>query len=112
MSKKFNAVVRDICNMVNSMINEQELKYYVKKGGHWEIANKIDLLFFNNSEFVDIMPRKRGDLLQTNTWEGLILAVFVANKNNKDMGYVSNQLSEAEKMAPKWLRENSNLVQA
>ena len=109
MGKKFN-VVRDICNMVNSMLNEQELKYFVKKGGEWKTATEMDLLFFNNSEFVDVLPRKRGDLLQSNTWEGLILAVFIANKNSKDIGYVNAQLADAERMAPDWLKENSNLV--
>ena len=107
---KFNAVIRDICNMVNALINEQEMKYYVKKGGEWKAANEIDLLFFNKSEFVDVLPRKRGDLLQSNTWEGLILAVFISNKNSKDIGYVNAQLADAEKMAPDWVRENSNLV--
>ena len=109
---KFNNIVKEIFNKINALVNEQEMKYYVKKGGEWKTADDLDLLFFHKEEFVDVMPRKRGDLLQSNTWEGLILAVFVANKNNKDMGYVSDQLSEAEKMAPKWLRENSNLVQA
>ena len=109
---KFNEVVKDVCNMINSLLNEQEIKYYIKKGGHWKIANEIDLLFLNKSEFVDTLPRKRGDLLQTNSWEGLILAVFIGNRNNKDVHYVTNQLNEAEKMAPEWLRENSNLVQA
>ena len=109
---KFNEVVKDVCNMINSLLNEQEIKYYIKKGGHWKIANEIDLLFLNKSEFVDTLPRKRGDLLQTNSWEGLILAVFIGNRNNKDVHYVTNQLNEAEKMAPAWLRENSNLVQA
>ena len=107
---KINEMVKGLSNMINSMLNEQELKYFVKKGGEWKTATEVDLLFFNKSEFVDILPRKRGDLMQTNTWEGLILAVFVANKNNKDIGYVNAQLAEAEYMAPAWLQENSNMV--
>ena len=108
MGKKFNNIVKDICNMVNSLVNEQELKYFVKKGGEWKTADDLDLLFFNNSEFV--MPRKRGDLLQSNTWQGFILAVFIGNKNNKDEHYTIAQLDDAERMAPAWLQENSNLV--
>ena len=107
---KLNNIVKDIFNSINALVNEQELKYFVKKGGEWKTASEIDLLFFNKSEFVDVLPRKRGDLLQSNTWEGLILAVFIANKNSKDIGYVNAQLSDAEKMAPAWLQENSNLV--
>ena len=106
----FNAAVKDICNKVNALINEQEMKYYVKKGGEWKTADDLDLLFFNKSEFVDILPRKRGDLMQTNTWQGFILAVFIGNKNNKDEHYTIAQLNEAERMAPAWLQENSNLV--
>lgn len=109
MGKKFNAVVRDIRNMVNSMLNEQELKYFIKKGGEWKTADDLDLLFFNKEEFIDVFPRKRGDLLQTNSWEGYILAVFLTNKNGKDTHYVVKQLADAEKMAPDWLRENSNM---
>ena len=108
MGKKFNAVVRDIRNMVNSMLNEQELKYFVKKGGEWKTADDLDLLFFHKEEFVDVMPRKRGDLLQTNSWQGFILAVFIGNRNGSDTNYVMNQLSDAERMAPKWLCENSD----
>ena len=108
MGKKFNAVVRDIRNMVNSMLNEQELKYFVKKGGEWKTADDLDLLFFHKEEFVDVMPRKRGDLLQTNSWQGFILAVFIGNRNGSDTHYVMNQLSDAERMAPKWLCENSD----
>ena len=108
MGKKFN-VVRDICNMVNSMLNEQELKYFVKKGGEWKTADDLDLLFFHKEEFVDVMPRKRGDLLQTNSWQGFILAVFIGNRNDNDTNYIMNQLSDAERMAPVWLQENSNM---
>ena len=106
----FNAAVKDICNKINAVINEQELKYFVKKRGYWVEADRLDLLFFNNNEFVDVLPKKRGDLLQSNTWEGLILAVFIANKNRKDIGYVNAQLADAEKMAPAWLQKNSNMV--
>ena len=108
MGKKFN-VVRDICNIVNSMLNEQELKYFVKKGGEWKTADDLDLLFFHKEEFVDVMPRKRGDLLQTNSWQGFILAVFIGNRNDNDTNYIMNQLSDAERMAPVWLQENSNM---
>ena len=107
---KINEAVKDLFNKLNALINEQELKYFVKKGGEWKTATEMDLLFFNNNEFVDVLPKKRGDLLQSNTWEGLILAVFIANKNSKDIGYVNAQLSDAERMAPDWLKENSNLV--
>ena len=109
---KFNAVIRDICNMVNSMLNEQELKYFVKKGGEWKTADDLDLLYFHKEEFGDVMPRKRGDLLQTNSWQGFILAVFIGNRNDNDTNYVANQLAEAENMAPAWLQKNSNLVRA
>ena len=103
-------MLKEIANKINSLLNRQEVKYYVKKGGRWEIANELDLLFFNKDEFINTMPRKRGDLTQTNTWEGLLLAIFIGNANNKDTHYVENQLNEAEKMAPDWVRENSNLV--
>ena len=106
---KLNAMVKDLNNMVNSMLNEQELKYFVKKGGEWKTADDLDLLFLNKEEFVDVMPRKRGDLLQTNSWQGFILAVFIGNRNGSDTNYVMNQLSDAEKMSPVWLRENSNM---
>ena len=109
---KFNEVVKDVCNMINSLLNEQEIKYYIKKGGNWKVATGMDLLFLNDEKFADVLPRKRGDLLQTNNWEGFILASFLANKNGKDTHYVANQLADAEKMAPAWLRDNSNLVQA
>ena len=107
---KINEMVKDLSNKINALINEQEIKYFVKKGGEWKTATEMDLLFFNNNEFYDVMPRKRGDLLQSNTWEGLILAVFIANKNSKDIGYINAQLADAEKMAPAWLKKNSNLV--
>ena len=106
---KFNEVVKDVCNMINSLLNEQELKYFVKKGGEWKTADDLDLLFFHKEEFVDVMPRKRGDLLQTNSWQGFILAVFIGNRNDNDTNYVMNQLSDAERMAPVWLQENSNM---
>ena len=107
---KINEAVKDLLNMINSMLNEQELKYYIKKGGCWRIANEIDLMFLNKEDFTDVLPRKRGDLLQTNSWEGYILAAFLVNKNGKDMRYIANQLNDAERMAPNWLRENSNMV--
>lgn len=93
------AVLKDLGNMINSLLNEQEMKYYIKKGGHWSVAGKMDLLFLNKKEFVDALPRKRGDLLQTNNWEGFILAVFIGNKNGKDKHYIVSQLAEAERMA-------------
>ena len=107
---KLNAMVKDLSNKINAMINEQEIKYFVKKGGSWRVADELDLLFFNKEEFMEVLPRKRGDLLQSNTWEGLILAVFISNKNSKDIGYVNAQLADAEKMAPAWLQKNSNMV--
>ena len=109
---KINEMVKELGNMINSMVNEQELKYFVKKGGEWKTADDLDLLFFRKEEFVDVMPRKRGDLLQTNSWQGFILAVFIGNRNDNDTNYVANQLADAENMAPAWLQENSNLVQA
>ena len=96
---KINEMVKDLSNKINALINEQEIKYFVKKGGSWRVANELDLLFLNKEEFVDVFPRKRGDLLQTNSWEGYILAVFLTNKNGKDKHYVANQLAEAERMA-------------
>ena len=107
---KINEAVKDLFNKLNALINEQELKYFVKKGGEWKTATEMDLLFFKKEEFADVMPRKRGDLLQTNSWQGFILAVFIGNKNNKDEHYTIAQLNEAERMAPAWLQENSNLV--
>ena len=106
---KINEMVKSLSNMINSILNEQELKYFVKKGGSWRVANELDLLFLNKEEFIDVFPRKRGDLLQTNSWEGYILAVFLTNKNGKDTHYVVKQLADAEKMAPNWLKENSNM---
>ena len=106
---KINEMVKDLSNKINALINEQEIKYFVKKGGSWRVANELDLLFLNKEEFVDVFPRKRGDLLQTNSWEGYILAVFLTNKNGKDTHYVVKQLVDAEKMAPDWLQENSNM---
>ena len=105
----FNEAAKDVVNMINSMVNEQEVKYYIKKGGHWNEADRLDLLFLSKREFVKRWPRKRGDLLMTNSWQGYILAIFVGNKNNKDIRYTINQLNEAEKMSPDWVRENSNL---
>ena len=106
----FNAAVKDICNKVNSLVNEQEIKYFIKKRGHWDEADRLDLLFLSKREFMKNWPRRRGDLLMTNNWQGFILAIFVANKNNKDIRYIIDQLNEAEKLAPNWVRENSNLV--
>ena len=106
---KINEMVKDLSNKINALINEQEIKYFVKKGGSWRVANELDLLFLNKEEFVDVFPRKRGDLLQTNSWEGYILAVFLTNKNGKDTHYVVKQLADAERMAPVWLQENSNM---
>ena len=96
---KLNAVLKDLGNMINSLINKQEMKYYIKKEGRWSVAGKMDLLFLNKKEFVDVLPRKRGDILQTNNWEGFNLAVFIGNKNGKDKNYIANQLAEAERMA-------------
>ena len=106
----FNEAVKDVCNMLNSLVNEQEIKYYIKKKGHWNIASRLDLLFLSKREFMKNWPRRRGDLLMTNNWEGYILAVFIGNKNGKDIRYTIGQLAAAEKMAPAWLQENSNLV--
>ena len=109
MSKKFNEVLKDLSNKFISLFNKQEMKFFVKKGGEWRVANELDLLFLNKEEFVDVMPRKRGDLLQTNSWQGFILAVFIGNRNDNDTNYVMNQLADAEKMAPDWLKKNSNM---
>ena len=95
-----------LANVINSIINTQVVKFYIKKRGHWHEATRKDLLFFpirNNKSF----PRKRGDLLQLSNWEGNLLAVFVANANNKDIRYTIGQLERAEKLAPNWVRENS-----
>ena len=107
---RINEAVKDLFNKLNALINEQEIKFYVKKGGEWKTATEMDLLFFNKEEFINVLPRKRGDLLQSNTWQGFILAVFIGNKNNKDEHYTIAQLADAEKMAPAWLQKNSNMV--
>ena len=101
-------MLKEMVNKVNSLVNKQEVKYYVKKGGHWDSANRKDLLFFRFRKN-DKFPRKRGDLLTTNSWEGYLLAIFIANVNNKDVRYTIDQLSEAEKKAPVWVRDNSNM---
>ena len=98
-----------LANVINSIINTQVVKFYVKKSGHWCEATRKDLLFFSKKDFKDIWPKKRGDILQTNTWKGYILAIFIANVNNKDVRYTIDQLNKAEKMAPDWVRENSNM---
>ena len=107
---RINEAVKDLFNKLNALINEQEIKFYVKKGGEWKTATEMDLLFFNKEEFINVLPRKRGDLLQSNTWQGFILAVFIGNKNNKDEHYTIAQHADAEKMAPAWLQKNSNMV--
>ena len=97
---------KKIANKINSIVNAQVVKFYIKKKGHWDEATKKDLLFFpvrNNKSF----PRKRGDLLQLSNWEGNLLAIFVANKNGKDIRYTIGQLEKAEKLAPAWVKENS-----
>lgn len=98
-----------VVNKINSLVNAQAVKFYVKKSGHWDEATRKDLLFFSKKDFKDIWPKKRGDLLQTNTWKGCLLAIFIANVNNKDVRYTIDQLNKAEKMAPAWVRENSNM---
>ena len=95
-----------LANKINSIVNTQVVKFYIKKHGHWDEATRKDLLFFpirNNKSF----PRKRGDLLQLSNWEGNLLAIFVANKNKKDVRYTITQLEKAEKLAPNWVKENS-----
>ena len=99
----------EICNRINALVNRQVVKFYVKKNGHWDEATRKDLLFFSKKDFKDIWPKKRGDILQTNTWKGCLLAIFIANKNGKDIRYTIDQLATAEKMAPAWVRENSNM---
>ena len=101
----FKNFVNAVCNMVNSLINKQEVKYYVKKEGHWDVATEGDLLFFKENKIQ--MPRKRGELHTTNTWRNHILAVFVANENCKDIRYTIKQLQKAEEWAPDWLRKSS-----
>ena len=102
-------MLKEMVNKVNSLVNKQAVKFYVKKSGHWDEATRKDLLFFSKKDFKDIWPKKRGDLLQTNNWKGFILAIFVANANNKDIRHIIDQLNKAEKMAPAWVRENSNM---
>ena len=97
---------KKIANKINSIVNAQVVKFYIKKKGHWDEATKKDLLFFpvrNNKSF----PRKSGDLLKLSNWEGNLLAIFVANKNGKDIRYTIGQLEKAEKLAPAWVKENS-----
>lgn len=101
--KKFNAIINDLSNFVNAAVNKQTLKFFVKKNNEWKEANGFDLLFFKS----DHMPRRRGDLLQTNTWNGHLLACFIANENGKDTCYISRQLKDAEDMAPQWVLDNS-----
>ena len=96
-------VLFDLANYINAACNKQIMKFFVKKDGHWAPASHMDLLYFKS----DHMPRRRGDLLQTNTWDNKILAVFIGNENNKDTKYTLRQLQDAEKMAPEWLREAS-----
>ena len=103
MIEKINAGINEICNVVNGAINKQEFKFFVKKNGHWDKATKMDLMFFKSEH----MPKRRGDLLQTNTWDNKLLAIFIGNANEKDTHYVRRQLGEAEKMAPEWLRKAS-----
>ena len=96
-----------LANKINSIVNTQELKFFVKKNGHWDVASRCDLLFLSKKDFAKNWPRKRGDLLQTNNWKGFILAIFIANVNNKDVRYTITQLEKAEKLAPNWVKENS-----
>lgn len=102
--RKINAIINDVCNMINGAVNKQVMKFFVKKNGEWMPASRMDLLFFKSEH----MPKRRGDLLQSNTWNNHILAVFIANENGKDTSYISRQLKDAEEMAPEWLRESSN----
>lgn len=101
----FKNFVNAVCDMVNSLISKQEVKYYVKKEGHWDVATEGDLHFFKEEKIQ--MPRKRGELHTTNTQRNHILAVFVANENCKDIRYTIKQLQKAEKWAPDWLRKSS-----
>ena len=98
-----------LSNIVNTMVNKQEIKFFIKKNGHWDEASRHDTLFLHKKDFVKEWPRKRGDLLQTNSWEGYLLAIFIGNVNNKDIRYIISKLSEAERLAPNWVRENSNM---
>ena len=103
-------MLKKLANKINSIVNTQETKFYIKKGGHWDTATRRDLLFLSKRDFIKQWPRKRGDLLMTNNWQGFILAIFVGNKNEKDIRYTIDQLATAEKMAPVWVRENSNMA--
>ena len=105
MLKLINAIVNAVLNTINTLVNRQVLKYYVKKNGHWDVATAGDLMFFKENNMN--MPKKRGDLLQTNTWRNHLLVVFFANKNGKDIRYVLKQLQHAERTAPEWLRRSS-----
>lgn len=105
MFKLINAIANVILNVINAFVNKQVVKFYVKKDGHWHVATKSDMMFFKPE--VMKMPRKRGDLLQTNTWRNHILAVFIGNENDKDIRYTLKQLQKAEKGAPDWLRQSS-----
>ena len=103
--KVINAIVNMFFNIINAFVNRQELKYYVKKNGHWDVATAGDLMFFKEHNMN--MPKKRGDLLQTNTWRNHLLVVFIGNENDKDIRYILKQLQKAEKRAPEWLRKSS-----
>ena len=102
---KINTIINAIFSIINALVNRQVLKYYVKKNGHWDVATAGDLMFFQESKMN--MPKKRGDLLQTNTWRNHLLVVFLANENDQDIRYTINQLRKAEKRAPEWLRKSS-----
>ena len=99
----FKNALYDLANFINSACNKQVMKIFVKKGGHWAPANSMDLLFFKS----DHMPKRRGDLLQSSTWDNHLLVAFIGNKNEKDTNYTIRQLNEAEKMAPEWLCQSS-----
>ena len=105
MLKLINAIVNAVFSIINAFVNKQVLKYYVKKNGHWDVATAGDLMFFKENKMN--MPKKRGDLLQTNTWRNHLLVVFFANENGKDIRYTLKQLQKAEKRAPEWLRKSS-----
>lgn len=105
MLKLINVIANTIFSIINALVNRQVLKYYVKKNGHWDVATAGDLMFFKEDKMN--MPKKRGDLLQTNTWRNHLLVVFFANENDKDIRYTLKQLQKAEKRAPEWLRKSS-----
>lgn len=105
MLERINVLVKAVLNVISILLNKQEIKYYVKKNGHWDVATAGDLLFFKEERVH--MPKKRGDLHTTNTWRNHILAVFVANENGKDIRYTVKQLQKAEKAAPDWLRRSA-----